>query len=150
MQWLNTFLPNLRAEPYTDATTLEYGIYWRLLAYCVQHENYGKIAGAGAWSERKWLLSIGCEPPSKENTALWYWTDGTLFVHGYPNAQQRKKDSRASARERLRKHREEKRLRNAHETPVKRETFPNGNAHETPVKRHAIRLSNATETPEKR
>ena len=127
MHWFNVYLPNFRTEPYTDATPDQYGTFWRLIAFCIEQENYGRIAGATKWSERKWLLTIGGEGPGKENSPLWEWRDGDLHIHGYPNKQQRRRDSKAASRERVRKCRELKRHRNgsdsADETPVKREAL---------------------------
>lgn len=86
MIWLNIKLPVLRGYAFRDASSSSLGVWVRLVAYCCEQENGGTIVGAGKWSARTWLTTVGIELDEvKVPSELWRIdTLGTLFVTEYP------------------------------------------------------------------
>lgn len=86
MIWLNIKLPVLRGYAFRDATSSSLGVWVRLVAYCCEQENGGTIVGAGKWTARTWLTTVGVEMTEiNESSELWRMDAlGTLFVTEYP------------------------------------------------------------------
>ena len=59
MNWLNINLANLRSPAYLGATPVERATWLQTLAYCVDQENGGRIAGAALWKDRQWQQTCG-------------------------------------------------------------------------------------------
>lgn len=88
MKHVNVEVSLLSTEEFASAEAWEVGVWFRLVAYCCQHENSGAIRGCGSWTERTWLVATGVELCDlKKPSKLWTWAvaqPGVLWVHAYP------------------------------------------------------------------
>ncbi|HXJ42849.1 MAG TPA: hypothetical protein VNH18_26445 [Bryobacteraceae bacterium] len=93
MNWLNTFLPQLRDDRFSGASTEELGVWLRLVAYCAAMENGGSIVGCGSWTEQQWPVAIGISKEAvqfQRERGLWEWNPPhtSIWVYGYPTEQE--------------------------------------------------------------
>lgn len=90
MQWFNLHIPLLKSDEFSEAEPWEVGVWLRLMAYCCDQENGGKILGCSDWSEKKWLITCGVEKEDLQKPSqLWTWAvaqPGVLWVHSYPGS----------------------------------------------------------------
>lgn len=90
MQWFNLHIPLLKSDEFLDAELWEIGVWIRLMCYCCEQENGGKILGCSDWSDKKWLLACSIQKSDLERPSkLWTWASaqpGVLWVHSYPGS----------------------------------------------------------------
>lgn len=100
MQWLNLSVSDLASPTVRRSDMQDRGVWITLLAYCVQQENSGRIAGAQAWTEWDCLQVLGIPAAMLEGThTLWHYENGDLLVYSYPAAKQKEvTDKRRAAR----------------------------------------------------
>ena len=70
------------AEPVDRATWL------CLLAWCYEHENGGRIAGAKSWGDRRWqqTVAVMLKEVQRDAPGLWSWDGDDLVVGLYDHA----------------------------------------------------------------
>lgn len=85
MDWLNLHSKVLDSPQVVGAEPVDRGTWLMLQRYCIGQENGGRIAGCGAWKDRKWqqlakvtLLEV------QRKSELWAWDGQDLVVWEYP------------------------------------------------------------------
>jgi hypothetical protein len=89
MDYLNIHTSTLDSETFLDAEPVDRATWLMLARYCIGQENSGVIAGARAWTDRKWQQV--CRITLKEvlrQCKLWDWSGDDLKVEFYPIAKQ--------------------------------------------------------------
>lgn len=91
MEWLNIHRSTIDGEAFQDAEPAERSTWLLLLSYCAGLENGGRIKGAKAWTDRKWLkcCSLSKEEVEGQSGRLWLWEEGDLIVDFYPHDSER-------------------------------------------------------------
>jgi hypothetical protein len=85
MDWINLHTPRLCSDAFIEAPAAALGTWLRVLKYCVEQENSGRIVGAESWSARKWLQV--CAVSRREVLAaspLLVAENGDIVVLDYP------------------------------------------------------------------
>lgn len=59
MNYWTTDVGMPRREPFMSAEPAAIGIWWRVMSYCVEHENGGIIRGSATWNDRAWTMAAG-------------------------------------------------------------------------------------------
>jgi hypothetical protein len=68
------------------------------LRYCIGQENSGRIVGAVAWTDRKWMqLVYVTRREVGAKSELWRWEGADLVVSFYPIEKQREVEAKRSA-----------------------------------------------------
>lgn len=85
MNYFSLDVGTLSQPQFLGAPEAILGTWLKLVRFCAQAVNGGKILGAGAWDERLWLITCGCPLASvKVESALWKWDGNDLSVSDYP------------------------------------------------------------------
>jgi len=85
MIYINLKTSTLRSPAYIGAEPVQRATWLSLLAYCVEQENAGIIAGADQWKDRQWQQTCGVTLAEVQDACdLWGWSGGALVVHFYP------------------------------------------------------------------
>src|SRR4051812_6102894 len=89
MEWLNIHRSTIEGEAMQDAPGHQPRTWLFLSVYCAGQENGGRIEGAAAWTDRKWmkLTSLTLEEV-KEGSGLWTWEGEDLRGEFYPREQE--------------------------------------------------------------
>ena len=92
MNWLNLEIRFAQDRPVAGAETLDVGIWIRILFYCGEIENGGRITGARLWNSCEWIRVVGIteEEVHREAPGLWKFVGDDLVVDGYPTDQEEK------------------------------------------------------------
>lgn len=84
MNWLNVNIGLSREEFFMIASNEHAGIWFRLMVYCTEQENGGIISKCSKWAESTWQRAAGLSVTDvTQESSLWEWKNGALFVHGY-------------------------------------------------------------------
>ncbi len=59
MNWINLQVSFVRAPEYVGSKPVERATWLNVLAYCIEHENGGRIAGGALWKDRQWQQAAG-------------------------------------------------------------------------------------------
>lgn len=90
MEWLNIHIAKqLRSPEAIGSAPAELGTWVRVLAYCCEQENGGRIAGGADWKDRQWQQL--CAVTLRELRAadrLIQFDGADVVVNGYPMAKQ--------------------------------------------------------------
>lgn len=98
MEWINLSITQLAAPEYRRSDYNDRGVWLTLLAYCVQQENLGRIAGAAQWTDFECVGVLNVSRAALEGTHLLWSFDGQdLCVSGYPREKQREIDAKRKA-----------------------------------------------------
>ncbi len=90
MEWINLSISQLAEADYRRSSLQDRGVWLTLLGYCVQTENFGRIAGAQAWTDYDYQQVLGLPAAAIEGDhLLWHFEQGDLCVSGYPHAKQK-------------------------------------------------------------
>ncbi len=71
MKHANINLDVLDEPEFSEATTSQVGVWFRLYVYCARHENGGIILNAGAWTELHCRRLLGCARADLDSSPLW-------------------------------------------------------------------------------
>lgn len=90
MKWLNLELSTLENDVFGVAETVEVGAWLRLTRYCCGQENGGRIKGARAWDDRKWIVLCRITKAEIDRACpLWAWKGPDLIVNYFPSEHMR-------------------------------------------------------------
>lgn len=92
MKWLNLLIRFGRERALAGAESLDAGIWIKILLYCGDIENGGRIKGARLWKSCEWPRVVGPseEEIHREAPGLWKFVGDDLVVEGYPSDQEKK------------------------------------------------------------
>ena len=87
MNWLNIYIPNIRAPEFLGCDPVARATWFCVLAYCADQENGGTLSGAKAWKDRQWQQLCGVTL-AEVNAAspLLSWNGDDLLVWSYPTS----------------------------------------------------------------
>lgn len=89
MNWINLRTELLRTPEFANAKPGAIETWLRVLAYCCEQENDGRLAGAATWTERAWMTTCGVTKAEVENAAPLIYDDAVdVFVDGFPSEKQ--------------------------------------------------------------
>lgn len=89
MNWLNIYIPNIRAPEFLGCDPVARATWFCVLAYCADQENGGTLAGAKAWKDRQWQQLCGVTLTEVNDAApLLSWQGDDLVVWSYPSSAQ--------------------------------------------------------------
>lgn len=80
MDYLNIFAPDLRAPPFLGISAHELGVWVKVMSYCCQMENGGRIVGAALWPSEMLLFSLGVSTADLKKCKTLVTTSGTDIV----------------------------------------------------------------------
>lgn len=84
MEWLNIRTATLRGPAYIGSNPTERATWLNVLAYCVDQENGGRIAGGATWKDRQWQQACGVTLREVRGASkLIQLQDGDVIVYGY-------------------------------------------------------------------
>lgn len=89
MNWLNIFIPNLRAAEYSRCSPESRATWLNVLAYCCEQENGGVIHDWAKWSEREWLQNCGVTAKEAVECPLLVFNNEYLTVWNYPEEKEK-------------------------------------------------------------
>jgi hypothetical protein len=85
MNWLNLRTEIFRNPATSAVSNEELGVWLRVMAFCCEQENGGKISGAADWNTRQWMTSCGVTKEEVENcNALLTVKNKSIEVFMYP------------------------------------------------------------------
>ncbi len=85
MNWLNIQTSTLDSEAFVGSDPVARATWLCLLRYCAGQENGGRIAGAAAWTDRKWQQVVRVRLREiRRKCGLWSWDGDDLVVWEYP------------------------------------------------------------------
>lgn len=85
MEWLNLHASVLDSVEFVGSEPVEQATWLKLLRFSIGQENGGRIAGCGAWKDRKWQQLTRCTKREvAEACDLWTWDGEDLVVSFYP------------------------------------------------------------------
>jgi hypothetical protein len=96
VNYLNLDAEMLNADPFSDATVRELGVWVRVLCHCVKQENNGHLTGAKGWSNSKWMSKCGVEKRDVDacNTLFVREADDITII-GYPVEAENKRQAQS-------------------------------------------------------
>lgn len=126
MEWLNIRTATLRGPAYIGSNPTERATWLNVLAYCVDQENGGCIAGGAGWKDRQWQQSCGVTLREVRGASKLIQIKGAdVIVYGYSLEKELEvKERRVQATQAARKRWGDK-LGNASRIAPR---IPNGNA----------------------
>jgi hypothetical protein len=87
MNWLNIYIPHIRAPEFLGCDPVARATWFCVLAYCADQENGGTLAGAKAWKDRQWQQLCGVTLAEVNGAApLLAWQGDDLIVWSYPTS----------------------------------------------------------------
>lgn len=90
MNWINLQVSIIRAPAYVGSTPTERATWFNVLAYAVEHENDGRLAGAASWKDRQWQQACGVTAREVRSASKLLTVEGDdVVVAFYPREKQR-------------------------------------------------------------
>lgn len=90
MNWINLQVSIIRAPAYVGSTPTERATWFNVLAYAVEHENDGRLAGAATWKDRQWQQACGVTAREVRSASKLLTVEGDdVVVAFYPREKQR-------------------------------------------------------------
>lgn len=84
MKFVNIDTTILQEPEFTAASLKQVGIWFKLYAYCVLHENRGLINSTGSWSDTHCKRILGCSRKDLDHSPLWSIREsGQLNLYHY-------------------------------------------------------------------
>lgn len=73
------------AERFSEASTMQCGVAFRLMMFCARHPAGGVIYGAGGWSRKQLGKRLDLTPKeiAADCPGLWHWEGEDLYVDAY-------------------------------------------------------------------
>ena len=86
MDWLNIHIAKqIRSPAAIGSAPSELGTWVRVLAYCCEQENGGRIAGGASWKDRQWQQTCAVTLRELRSADRLIRFDGSdVVVNGYP------------------------------------------------------------------
>lgn len=85
MNWMNIKTESLRSAEFSGCDNAALGVWLRVLSFCCEQENGGKLAGALEWNDRTWMISAGVTKAEVESAKPLLYCDGAdYFCAAYP------------------------------------------------------------------
>jgi hypothetical protein len=85
MHWMNIRTELLRTPDFANAKKGAIETWLRVLAYCCEQENGGRLAGACEWTDRAWMMTCGVTKSEVEDSKPLLYDDAVdWFVAEYP------------------------------------------------------------------
>lgn len=86
MDWLNIHIAKqIRSPAAIGSAPSELGTWVRVLAYCCEQENGGRIAGGASWKDRQWQQTCAVTIRELRSADRLIRFDGSdVVVNGYP------------------------------------------------------------------
>lgn len=105
MEWLNIRTATLRGPAYIGSNPTERATWLNVLAYCVDQENGGRIAGGATWKDRQWQQACGVTLREVRGASKLVQLQGQdVVVYGYSvEKEQEVKERRVQAAEAARR-----------------------------------------------
>lgn len=86
MDWINIHTGTMHSEAVLDASPVQLATWLKLLHYCCLQENGGRLTGAKAFDDRKWLrMANVTKEEVQDGDRLWRWRGEDLLVSFYPS-----------------------------------------------------------------
>jgi len=90
VNWINLEVSIIRAPAYVGSNPIERATWFNVLAYAVEQENAGRIAGAADWKDRQWQQACGVTAREVRNASKLLCVDGAdVVVAFYPAEKER-------------------------------------------------------------
>ena len=85
MNWMNIKTESLRSAEFSGCDNAALGVWLRVLSFCCEQENGGRLAGAVEWNDRTWMISAGVTKAEVESAKPLLYCDGAdYFCAAYP------------------------------------------------------------------
>ena len=85
MNWMNIKTESLRSAEFSGCDNAALGVWLRVLSFCCEQENGGRLAGAVEWNDRTWMISAGVTKSEVESAKPLLYCDGAdYFCAAYP------------------------------------------------------------------
>ena len=85
MNWMNIKTESLRSAEFSGCDNAALGVWLRVLSFCCEQENSGRLAGAVEWNDRTWMISAGVTKAEVESAKPLLYCDGAdYFCAAYP------------------------------------------------------------------
>ena len=85
MNWMNIKTESLRSAEFSGCDNAALGVWLRVLSFCCEQENGGRLAGALEWNDRTWMISAGVTKAEVESAKpLLYCAGADYFCAAYP------------------------------------------------------------------
>ena len=85
MNWMNIKTESLRSAEFSGCDNAALGVWLRVLSFCCEQENGGRLAGAVEWNDRTWMISAGVTKAEVESAKPLLYGDGAdYFCAAYP------------------------------------------------------------------
>ena len=89
MNWMNIRTELLRTPEFAGASKGAIETWLRVLAYCCEQENGGRLENAVKWNDRTWMATCGVTKEEVEAAKPLLYDDGVdYFVTEYPTEKQ--------------------------------------------------------------
>jgi len=90
MNWLNIAVAFIRSPAFVAASPTEQATWLCVVAFCVEQENGGKIAGGADWRNCQWQRCCGVSAQAVRSAKTLLHIEGAdVIVTGYPLHQER-------------------------------------------------------------
>ena len=85
MNWMNIKTESLRSAEFSGCDNAALGAWLRVLSFCCEQENGGRLAGAVEWNDRTWMISAGVTKAEVESAKQLLYCEGAdYFCAAYP------------------------------------------------------------------
>ena len=85
MNWMNIKTESLRSAEFSGCDNAALGAWLRVLSFCCEQENGGRLAGAVEWNDRTWMISAGVTKAEVESAKPLIYCEGAdYFCAAYP------------------------------------------------------------------
>jgi len=85
MNWMNIKTESLRSAEFSGCDNAALGVWLRVLSFCCEQENGGRLAGAVEWNDRTWMISAGVTKVEVESAKPLLYREGAdYFCAAYP------------------------------------------------------------------
>jgi hypothetical protein len=86
MEWINLKVSTIRQPEYVGSAPIQRATWFNVLAYAIEQENGGRLAGARTWHNRQWQQTCGVLAREVKEAPLLLIIEGDdVLVWNYPS-----------------------------------------------------------------
>lgn len=90
VNWLNIRTEKLRSPDVVKASHVALATWLRVITYCVEQENGGRIVGGADWNDRMWLMTCGVDAIEVAGASPLLRREGAdILVSMYPSEKEK-------------------------------------------------------------